>query len=100
MSFRMHLTSVVALIAVVYGLGSKAVPAAASHAQQAGTDADTHAAAAVALCKVNYSCCPLRPRTTPFAEENPMLWVTCGVLLWAGMNAATPLGAWGRGGAL
>ena len=29
-------------------------------------------------------------------EKNPMLGVTCGVLLWADMNAATPLGAWGR----
>ena len=28
-----------------------------------------------------------------FPEENFILWVTHGVLLWADMNAATPLGA-------
>ena len=39
---------------------------------------------------------PLHPRTTPFPEETSMLGVVYGVLLWAGMNAATPLGAWGR----
>ena len=46
--------------------------------------------------KVNSSCCPLRPRTTPFPEENSILGVLYGVLLWVDMNAATPLGAWGR----
>ena len=46
--------------------------------------------------KVNSSCCPLRPRTTPFPEQNSILGLTYGVLLWADMNAATPLGAWGR----
>ena len=46
--------------------------------------------------KANPSCCPLRPRTTPFPEEKSILGVTYGVLLWAVMNAATPLGAWGR----
>ena len=54
---------------------------------------------------------PLRPHATPFPEETPMLGVIHGVLLWAGMNAATPdtvrppedaslhvgiLGGWGR----
>ena len=46
--------------------------------------------------KANSSCCPLRPRTTPFPEEKSILGVIYGVLLWADMNAATPLGAWGR----
>ena len=36
------------------------------------------------------------PRTTPFPEEKSILGVIYGVLLWADMNAATPLGAWGR----
>ena len=40
--------------------------------------------------------CPLRPRTTPFSEEKSILGVLHGVLLWADMNAATALGAWGR----
>ena len=48
------------------------------------------------MCKTNPSCCPLRPRTTPFPEENAILGVIYGVLLWLDMNAATPLGAWGR----
>ena len=47
-------------------------------------------------CKVNVSCCPLRPRTTPFPEENSILGVIYGVLLWADMNAATPPGSRGR----
>ena len=46
--------------------------------------------------KANPSCCPLCPRTTPFPEEESILGVIYGVLLWADMNAATPLGAWGR----
>ena len=46
--------------------------------------------------KANSSCCPLRPHTTPFSEEKPIPGVIYGVLLWADMNAATPLGAWGR----
>ena len=45
---------------------------------------------------VNSGCCPLRPRTTPSPEERSILGVIYGVLLWADMNAATPLGAWGR----
>ena len=45
-------------------------------------------------------CCPLRPRTTPFPEKNSILRAIYGVLLWAVMIAATPLGAWGRGGAV
>ena len=36
-------------------------------------------------------CCLLRPRTTPFPEENYKLGVIYGVLLWADMNAAAPL---------
>ena len=36
------------------------------------------------------------PRTTPFPEEASILGVIYGVLLWADMNAATPLGARGR----
>ena len=46
--------------------------------------------------KENPTCYPLRPRTTPFPEEKSTLGVIYGVLLWADMNAATPLGAWGR----
>ena len=46
--------------------------------------------------KVKFSCCPLRPRTTPFPEEKSILGVTHRVLLWTDMNAATPLGARGR----
>jgi hypothetical protein len=45
------------------------------------------------LVKVNPSCCSPCPRTTPFPEEKSILGVTYGVLLWADMNAATPLGA-------
>ena len=48
--------------------------------------------------RANSSCCPLRPRTTPFPEEESILGVVYGVLLWADMNAATPLGARGRSG--
>ena len=44
----------------------------------------------------NPSCCPLRPHTTPLPEETSLLGVIYGVLLWADMNAATPLGARGR----
>ena len=44
----------------------------------------------------NPSCCHLRPRTTPFPEGNSIRGVIYGVLLWAGMNAASPLGAWVR----
>ena len=47
-------------------------------------------------CKANSSCCPLRPHTTPFPEEKSILGVIYGVLLWADMNTATRLGAWGR----
>ena len=39
---------------------------------------------------------PPRPHATPFPEEKSMPGVIYGVLLWAGMNAATPLGARGR----
>ena len=46
--------------------------------------------------KANPSCCPLLPRTTPFPEEKSIPGVINGVLLWADVNAATPLGAWGR----
>ena len=48
----------------------------------------------------NYSCCPLRPRPTPFPEGKSILGVGYGVSLCTDTNAATPLGAWGRGGAL
>ena len=46
--------------------------------------------------KVTSSCCTLRPNTTPFPEGKPIPGVIYGGLLWADMNAATPLGAWGR----
>ena len=46
--------------------------------------------------KENSSCGPLRPHTTPRLEEKSILGVIYGVLLWYGMNAATPLGARGR----
>ena len=46
--------------------------------------------------KENSCCCPLHPHTTPFQEEKYILGVIYGGLLWADMNAATPLGAWGR----
>ena len=49
-----------------------------------------------AAAKVNVSCCTLRPRTTPSPEENSILGVIYGVLLWTDMNAATPLGVRGR----
>ena len=39
---------------------------------------------------------PLCPRTTPFPEGKYILGVIYGVLLWADMNTAIPLGAWGR----
>ena len=45
------------------------------------------------------SCCPLhpvRPLSCRSQRENPILGVTYGVLLWADMNAANLLGAWGR----
>ena len=45
---------------------------------------------------VNSCCCALRPRPTPLPEEKSILGVIYGVLLWADMNAATPLGVWGR----
>ena len=38
---------------------------------------------------------PPAPRTTPFPEEKTILGVIYGVLLWADMDAATPLGTWG-----
>ena len=56
----------------------------------------TSSSAFASQAKANPSCCPLRPRTTPFPEEKSILGVIYGVLLWADMNAATPLGAWGR----
>ena len=43
--------------------------------------------------KVNASCCPLQPHTTPFPEDTSILGVIYGVVLLADMNAATPLGA-------
>ena len=46
----------------------------------------------------NASCCTPQPRTTPSLEENFTLGVIHGVLLWAGMNAATPPGAGVCGG--
>ena len=45
--------------------------------------------------KATLSCCLLFPRTTPFPEEKSIPGVIYGVLLWADMNAATPLGARG-----
>ena len=42
------------------------------------------------------SYCPLRPHTTSFPEEKSIPGVIYGVLLFADMNAVTPLGAWGR----
>ena len=48
------------------------------------------------MLKANFSCCPLCPHTTPFPEESSIIGVIYGVLLWADMNTATPLGAWGR----
>ena len=47
--------------------------------------------------KADSSCCSLRPHTTPFLQEKSfILGVIYGILLWADMNAATPLGARGR----
>ena len=46
---------------------------------------------------------PPAPPYYPFPRGKSILGVIYGVLLWADMNAATPLGAWGRsvmGGAL
>ena len=43
--------------------------------------------------KVNPSCWPLRPRTTPFPGGKSILGVIYVALLWTDMNAATPLGA-------
>ena len=42
------------------------------------------------------SCCPLRPILPHLQRGKAILGVIYGVLLWADMNAATPLGAWGR----
>ena len=42
---------------------------------------------------------PPAPPYYPFPEEKFILGVVYGVLLWADMNAAILLGAWGRGGA-
>ena len=39
---------------------------------------------------------PAPPYATRFTEENSILGVIYGVLLWADMNAAAPPGAWGR----
>ena len=36
------------------------------------------------------------PHTTPFTEEKSILLGNIWGLLWADMNTATPLGAWGR----
>ena len=47
--------------------------------------------------KGDYSCCPPPPHTTPFPEENAILGVMYGVLLWADMNASTPPGNAGKG---
>ena len=44
------------------------------------------------VLKANSSCCPLRPRTTPFPDENPHKRGNIWSLLWAGMNPATPPG--------
>ena len=49
------------------------------------------------VCHGEFQLLPLHFHTTPFPEEKSVLRVLYGVLLWAGMNAATPLGAWGRG---
>ena len=49
-----------------------------------------------ATAQGKFQLLPLRPRTTPFPEEKYILGVIYGVLLWADMNTATPLGAWGR----
>ena len=46
--------------------------------------------------KATSSCTPLPPHTTSFPEEKSTLEVIYGVLLWADMSAATPLGAWVR----
>ena len=43
-----------------------------------------------------YQLLPPAPPYYPFPEETSILGVIYGVLLWADMNAATPLGAWGR----
>ena len=40
--------------------------------------------------------CHLCPRTTSLPEGKSILGVIYGVLLWADMDAGTPLGAWGR----
>ena len=62
---------------------------------------ELHSADSMALVRQGTApCCPLlplRPRTTPFPEEKSTFGVIYVVLLWADMNAATPLG---RGGAL
>ena len=39
---------------------------------------------------------PPAPLHYPFSREKSMLRATHDVSLWADMNAATPLGAWGR----
>ena len=74
--------------------------AAVARAQRAkGDDADLPGkCSTIATPNANASCCTLRPRTTPSLEENSILGVIYGVLLWADMNAATPPGARGRSG--
>ena len=56
------------------------------------------AAANQGLGKEESSCCPPRPRATPFPEGKIkiILGVIYGVLMWADMNVATPPGARGR----
>ena len=44
---------------------------------------------------INPSCCPLLPPYYPITRWNSIPGVIYGVLLWADINAATPLGAWG-----
>ena len=49
-----------------------------------------------AVLQGKFQLLPPAPRTTPFPEEKSILGVIYGVLLWANMSAATPLGARGR----
>ena len=49
-----------------------------------------------AKARQNQAAAPCAPVLPYFPEEKSILGVIYGVLLWADMNAATPLGAWGR----